>query len=51
VKRSNVVAAKTKQPVRKKAAPKPRIGAAKGALVVPDAFFDPLPAEIGFRGE
>jgi antitoxin (DNA-binding transcriptional repressor) of toxin-antitoxin stability system len=39
--------------VRKKGVRKPRIGVAKGEFAVPDAFFDPLPAEIlkGFRGE
>ena len=29
--------------LRKKAARKPRIGAAKGEFVVPDSFFDPCP--------
>jgi antitoxin (DNA-binding transcriptional repressor) of toxin-antitoxin stability system len=40
------------RPLRKKAIRKPRIGVAKGELVVPDAFFDPLPDEIlrGFGG-
>jgi antitoxin (DNA-binding transcriptional repressor) of toxin-antitoxin stability system len=39
--------------IRKKGVRKPRIGVAKGEFVVPDAFFDPLPAEIlkAFRGE
>ena len=32
---------------------KPRIGAAKGKLVVPDSFFEPLPGPIlkAFRGQ
>jgi antitoxin (DNA-binding transcriptional repressor) of toxin-antitoxin stability system len=36
----------------KKAVRKPRIGAARGELVVPDSFFEPLPEEIlkAFRG-
>jgi antitoxin (DNA-binding transcriptional repressor) of toxin-antitoxin stability system len=31
---------------------RPRIGAAKGEFVVPDSFFEPLPAELlkAFRG-
>jgi antitoxin (DNA-binding transcriptional repressor) of toxin-antitoxin stability system len=32
--------------LRKKAVPHPRIGAAKGAFVVPDSFFEPLPVDI-----
>jgi antitoxin (DNA-binding transcriptional repressor) of toxin-antitoxin stability system len=32
--------------LRKKGLRKPRIGAAKGEFVVPDAFFEPLPDEI-----
>jgi len=38
--------------LRKKAAVKPRIGVAKGEFVVPDSFFEPLPAEIlrAFKG-
>ena len=32
--------------LRRQTLPKPRIGAAKGALVVPDSFFEPLPEEI-----
>lgn len=32
--------------LRKKAARKPRIGAAKGEFSVPDSFFEPLPEDI-----
>jgi antitoxin (DNA-binding transcriptional repressor) of toxin-antitoxin stability system len=32
--------------LREKAVRKPRIGAAKGQFVVPEAFFEPLPSEI-----
>lgn len=32
--------------LRKKAVPKPRIGAAAGKFTVPDSFFDPLPDQI-----
>ena len=32
--------------LRTKPAGKPRIGVAKGKLVVPDSFFDPLPDDI-----
>ena len=32
--------------LRKKALPKPRIGAAAGKFEVPNSFFDPLPDEI-----
>jgi len=32
--------------LREKTPSKPRIGVAKGALVVPDSFFDALPEEI-----
>lgn len=32
--------------LRKKAARKPRIGAARGQFVVPDSFFEPLPEQI-----
>jgi antitoxin (DNA-binding transcriptional repressor) of toxin-antitoxin stability system len=37
----------------KQVARKPRIGVAKGAFVVPDSFFEPLPADIlrAFQGE
>ncbi len=47
-----LVICKRNQPVaelrslREKKARKPRIGAAKGELVVPDSFFEPLPDEI-----
>jgi antitoxin (DNA-binding transcriptional repressor) of toxin-antitoxin stability system len=34
------------RPLRAKRVRKPRIGAAKGAFVVPDSFFEPLPDEI-----
>jgi antitoxin (DNA-binding transcriptional repressor) of toxin-antitoxin stability system len=39
--------------LRKKAASKPQIGAAKGEFVVPDSFFEPLPDEIlkAFSGQ
>lgn len=39
--------------LRGNAVRKPRIGAAKGELTVPDSFFEPLPDEIlkFFRGE
>ena len=39
--------------LREQAVRKPKIGVAKGKLVVPDSFFEPLPAEIleGFNGE
>jgi antitoxin (DNA-binding transcriptional repressor) of toxin-antitoxin stability system len=39
--------------LRKKAVPRPRIGAAKGEFVVPDSFFEPLPDEIlkAFQGK
>lgn len=39
--------------LRKKTVRKPRIGAAKGEFVVPDSFFDPLPADIlkAFHGD
>jgi antitoxin (DNA-binding transcriptional repressor) of toxin-antitoxin stability system len=30
----------------KRTARKPRIGAAKGEFTIPDAFFEPLPADI-----
>ena len=32
--------------LRKKIVRKPRIAAAKGKFIVPDVFFEPLPAEI-----
>ena len=32
--------------LRKKAAGRPRIGAAKGEFTVPDSFFEPLPDEF-----
>jgi antitoxin (DNA-binding transcriptional repressor) of toxin-antitoxin stability system len=39
--------------LRKEAAPKPRIGVAKGEFAVPKSFFEPLPDEIlkAFRGK
>jgi len=32
--------------LRAKRARKPRIGVAKGKIVIPDSFFEPLPEEI-----
>jgi antitoxin (DNA-binding transcriptional repressor) of toxin-antitoxin stability system len=32
--------------LRRKAGPKPGIGAARGQFAVPDSFFEPLPDEI-----
>jgi antitoxin (DNA-binding transcriptional repressor) of toxin-antitoxin stability system len=54
-----LVLCKRNQPVAelrsllKKGVRKPRIGVAKGELMVPDSFFEPLPGEIlkAFRGE
>jgi len=39
--------------LRKKAVRRPKIGAAKGTFVVPDSFFEPLPAEVlnAFSGQ
>jgi antitoxin (DNA-binding transcriptional repressor) of toxin-antitoxin stability system len=39
--------------LRAKRVAKPRIGVAKGKLVVPDTFFDPLPEDIlkAFAGQ
>jgi len=40
-------------PLPEKAECNPRIGEAKGAFVVPDSFFEPLPGDIlkAFSGE